>query len=365
MSEKAKKKVKRSSGNQLFPCNADLLKPIPNWSRPKEKAKTAIANKAFSGWDHEDFQMLPSAGGIKFVDLPFTDASYKIAYRAKAITGGGRPKQRPEELRIQDDPKKYNKLVEINQEGGIGLLFGIFKNSDIEVIAIWRPCKYSSAKKTTSKQISGYTILDALKYGIASETYPDDETVVYAMLPEFFREYISNFDVFPDYDSIINIFSGNETIATIDPALSSELVNSDLAGGEGVLGLTERRLANTRVNQCIFRELLFKRFNGQCCITGCRHKELLIASHVKPWKDSSAHEKIDPHNGLLLNSLHDAAFDKGLITIDATTRRLRISSRLTGDDDSVRFIRAYDGAMIDIVPKRRYLEWHNDMVFSK
>lgn len=71
-----------------------------------------------------------------------------------------------------------------------------------------------------------------------------------------------------------------------------------------------------RMNQNIFRRRVLVEYNETCCITGIRSSELLIASHIKPWKDSNDIEKIDFHNGLCLNPLHDKAFDKGLMTID-------------------------------------------------
>lgn len=48
----------------------------------------------------------------------------------------------------------------------------------------------------------------------------------------------------------------------------------------------------------------------------------MVASHIKPWKASdSKTERLAPDNGLLLNALHDKAFDQGLITI---TKDLKI-----------------------------------------
>jgi predicted restriction endonuclease len=43
---------------------------------------------------------------------------------------------------------------------------------------------------------------------------------------------------------------------------------------------------------------------------------MLRASHVKPWKASNDHERLDPENGLLLAAHVDALFDRGLISFD-------------------------------------------------
>jgi putative restriction endonuclease len=55
-------------------------------------------------------------------------------------------------------------------------------------------------------------------------------------------------------------------------------------------------------------------------------RELLVASHILPW---GLHEKerLNVRNGLCLSRLHDAAFDRGLITFDDDLR-LVISKRL-------------------------------------
>lgn len=44
---------------------------------------------------------------------------------------------------------------------------------------------------------------------------------------------------------------------------------------------------------------------------------LLIASHIKPWKDSTNEERLDVNNGLPLCLNHDTLFDKHLISFDA------------------------------------------------
>ena len=71
-----------------------------------------------------------------------------------------------------------------------------------------------------------------------------------------------------------------------------------------------------RVNQSYFRNSLLQNYHSTCCITGMQIPKLLIASHIKPWKASSAVEKTAASNGLLLNAFHDRAFDQGLISID-------------------------------------------------
>jgi hypothetical protein len=93
------------------------------------------------------------------------------------------------------------------------------------------------------------------------------------------------------------------------------------------LGTTET-IASVRVRrgQQFFRQTVLNSYDVRCCISGINVPRLLVASHIKPWRDFP-NERLDPRNGLCLSSLHDAAFDAGLITLD---RRLHVllSSRL-------------------------------------
>lgn len=68
-----------------------------------------------------------------------------------------------------------------------------------------------------------------------------------------------------------------------------------------------------RRGQRFFRAAVLAAHEGACCITGISHPELLRASHIVPWKENK--ERLNPRNGLCLNALHDAAFDRGLLTL--------------------------------------------------
>ena len=81
------------------------------------------------------------------------------------------------------------------------------------------------------------------------------------------------------------------------------------------------RLVVQRIGQNIFRDRLLDYWDGTCPLTGITDIALLRASHIRPWSacDSDA-ERLDVHNGLLLSSLWDAAFDAGLVTFDREGR---------------------------------------------
>lgn len=75
-------------------------------------------------------------------------------------------------------------------------------------------------------------------------------------------------------------------------------------------------LIKARVNQNFFRSAILSSYNSKCCITGLAIPDFLVASHIVPWSKNDK-ERLNPRNGLCLNSIHDRAFDRGFITITA------------------------------------------------
>ena len=80
------------------------------------------------------------------------------------------------------------------------------------------------------------------------------------------------------------------------------------------LGSDREAIVKVRVNQGIFRDVLVKRYGKKCCLCGVTGKCFLVASHIKPWSDSSPEERTDVNNGLLLCPNHDKLFDGGWIS---------------------------------------------------
>lgn len=76
-------------------------------------------------------------------------------------------------------------------------------------------------------------------------------------------------------------------------------------------------LISARLGQGKFRKRVIDTWgNGEsCALTGISTKQLLIASHIKPWSHcDSDEERLDGHNGILLASHIDKLFDSHLIT---------------------------------------------------
>lgn len=79
---------------------------------------------------------------------------------------------------------------------------------------------------------------------------------------------------------------------------------------------TEReQVILARLGQGCFRDALIARDKG-CALCQLGDLELLVASHIKPWRDATDAERLNPANGLLLCPGSDRLFDHGLMTFD-------------------------------------------------
>jgi putative restriction endonuclease len=129
------------------------------------------------------------------------------------------------------------------------------------------------------------------------------------------------------------------------------------------LGETEREaLVQARRGQGIFRANV-QTVERACRVTKVERREHLIASHVKPWRDSSNDERLDGENGLLLTPTIDHLFDKGFISFE-DGGNLIISP--VADSTSLQRMGISTGRAINVGAfsegQRRFLDYHRDNV---
>ncbi|MBI1268122.1 MAG: HNH endonuclease [Cryomorphaceae bacterium] len=136
------------------------------------------------------------------------------------------------------------------------------------------------------------------------------------------------------------------------------------------LGVDRETIVKQRVNQNFFRSTVLSSYYFKCCITGLSVTDLLIASHIVPWSVSSE-QRLNPRNGLCLNSLHDRAFDQGYISITPDFKII-VSKSLWEFEDvkSVQdFFLKFHGQQIQLpdrfIPDREFLDYHHSNIFKK
>ena len=117
-------------------------------------------------------------------------------------------------------------------------------------------------------------------------------------------------------------------------------------------------IIRARVGQGLFRERLISYWRG-CSISNYKHYDILVASHIKPWRVSDNNQRIDVFNGLLLLPNYDKLFDRGYISFDANGRIVfssyfpRSDRMLFGMTDAIRLLKISDN-------HQAYLKYHRD-----
>lgn len=126
----------------------------------------------------------------------------------------------------------------------------------------------------------------------------------------------------------------------------------DIANFEG----EERKsIIKIRCNQGKIRNIALRKYH-KCELCGLQIKPLLIASHIKPWSISNPSEKADIDNIMLLCPMHDALFDKHLITFD-DEGKIMINPNIT--DKEKELLNINEQQVVEVNEKRRlYLESH-------
>jgi predicted restriction endonuclease len=106
------------------------------------------------------------------------------------------------------------------------------------------------------------------------------------------------------------------------PAPEYESDIAEINSRQDIPATTKRALIAARLGQGGFRSSLDKLWSDRCAIRGFSTRELLRASHIQKWSESTDAERLDPNNGLLLSAHLDALFDKGLISFDEKGKML-------------------------------------------
>lgn len=157
-------------------------------------------------------------------------------------------------------------------------------------------------------------------------------------------------DNFPDFHVIDK--NENDEICEIDAETSA----AELKGRE------KEVLVKHRLNQGEFRDQLLKRYDEKCCLCNMNMKELLVASHIKPWSVSKETEKLDSNNGFLMCPNHDKLFDQGWITFD-DSGKICISKKIGSDNRNRLFVQE-DMKLNLTRGNQKYMQYHRKYIFK-
>lgn len=127
---------------------------------------------------------------------------------------------------------------------------------------------------------------------------------------------------------------------------------------------TKEVLANARLGQGQFRADVLSAWGGCCAVTGSVTPDAIRASHIKPWRSSNNHERLDPRNGLPLVATLDALFDAGLISF-SSEGSMMISKKLDASDRERLGLEARSLRATPSAETGTYLHFHRTEIFRK
>lgn len=90
------------------------------------------------------------------------------------------------------------------------------------------------------------------------------------------------------------------------------LIETRIEMDDAVRETEKAALIRARRGQGLFKERVAA-IESHCRITGVDNPVHLVASHCKPWRDSTNEERLNGENGLLLTPSIDHLFDRGFI----------------------------------------------------
>ena len=114
-------------------------------------------------------------------------------------------------------------------------------------------------------------------------------------------------------------------ISTLEAELREQIARRAATSPWSDLETERILLASVRVGQHVFAQHVLANCGGRCVFCGLKPAafgaaRMLLAGHIKPWKDSTPAERLDLRNGLAACPAHDVAFDTGLLTVNGGLR---------------------------------------------
>ncbi|MDR2965180.1 MAG: HNH endonuclease [Treponema sp.] len=158
--------------------------------------------------------------------------------------------------------------------------------------------------------------LKALGYNI-SETINSWKN--YCLIHEIQTGLINEYDILNNYfivDAINEFIIGKPKFKDeLQKLKKNELIDLDIAQihSQNISNTEKEQLVLARKGQGLFRKRVVE-IDKKCKVTDIDFIEILIASHIKPWKESSNEERLNGNNGILLSPHIDKIFDKYFIS---------------------------------------------------
>lgn len=221
--------------------------------------------------------------------------------------------------------------------------FGLISRKNLEIIQLSE--RLGRTPSSVSMKMANFSALDPTITQKGMSNYSKSDALIW-------EEFFDDPTVF--LDSISQFHFENEMAYQTHQAINY----NEVLEGEDVTVVT-----TTRKHQDFFRKTLLTAYGGKCGITQIEQPQLLIASHIKPWALDKKN-RVNPRNGILLNALHDRAFDSGLISFEDNLDII-VSPKLTLHEAARPFF--VDKKLVrpeKFGPDPAFLKWHRECRFQ-
>ena len=219
------------------------------------------------------------------------------------------------------------------------------------------------AKKTSGDYVTRMKFL--------AHDYSLDETLTKEKIDEILRQEDlkrQERSVYTSKKSLSDFRAGlNKFLAFINSDYHKRIADSIITEikaveNDNTIKMTEKdSIVKSRIGQGIFRKGLIEYWHG-CAISQCPLTWMLIASHIKPWRDADNQERLDPYNGLLLLPNYDKLFDLGYISFNSKGKIMY--SRLLDKFDRETIGLTNNLHLVKLEEQHlKYLKYHNDNCF--
>ncbi len=144
-----------------------------------------------------------------------------------------------------------------------------------------------------------------------------------------------------------------------------EQLQQRIVSSDSIPETTRTALILARRGQGLFKQNV-ARFEARCRLTGVTNPTHLVASHIKPWRESDNAERLAGTNGLLLTPSIDHLFDRGFISFDDDG--VALVSPVADPESLPRMGVALDRRLFTgpfESEQRKFLEYHRREIFLK
>jgi putative restriction endonuclease len=138
-----------------------------------------------------------------------------------------------------------------------------------------------------------------------------------------------------------------------------------IAADDSIRETDREAIIRARRGQGLFKTRVMQ-IETKCRITGVSNPVHLLASHVKPWRDSKNEERLDGENGLLLTPSIDHLFDRGFIGFEDSGKliispvaHLASLQRMGVETQKVVNVGGFTGG------QRKFLDFHRNAVLLR